>query len=61
MYRDDIIERDMNWIRQVNPNCQSLEGWMKETNYTGHLSRDLLKDLSGETTVYVNTKKVNTL
>ena len=35
MYRDDLIERDMKWIKSVNPKGQTLESWMRENNYTG--------------------------
>lgn len=30
LYRDDIIKRDIEWIRRVNPNGHTLESWMKE-------------------------------
>lgn len=46
LYRDDIIKRDMGWIRKVNPNGQTLERWMRENQYTGDLDPTLLK--SGE-------------
>lgn len=43
LYRDDIIQRDMAWIRQVNPKGHTLESWMRERNYKGELKADVLK------------------
>ncbi|EKM60774.1 uncharacterized protein PHACADRAFT_84631, partial [Phanerochaete carnosa HHB-10118-sp] len=43
LYRDDVIKRDMAWIRKVNPNGQNLEKWMRENNYKGELDLTLLK------------------
>ncbi|KAF7374914.1 NmrA domain-containing protein [Mycena sanguinolenta] len=31
----ELVPRDMDWIRSVHPGTQSLEDWMRETNYTG--------------------------
>ncbi|KAJ7474257.1 NAD(P)-binding protein [Mycena latifolia] len=33
--RDDIIDKDMEWIRSVHPGTYTLERWMRENNYTG--------------------------
>jgi len=44
LFRDDIITRDMNWIRSVNPRGQTLESWMRETKYTGEFDPSLLKN-----------------
>ncbi|EKM60592.1 uncharacterized protein PHACADRAFT_203765 [Phanerochaete carnosa HHB-10118-sp] len=43
LFRDDIIKRDMTWIRKVNPDGQNLEKWMRETKYKGELELSLLK------------------
>ena len=43
-FRDEVITRDMEWIRSVNPNGQTLEGWMRETKYTGKIDGTLLKN-----------------
>ncbi|EKM49926.1 uncharacterized protein PHACADRAFT_153110 [Phanerochaete carnosa HHB-10118-sp] len=43
MFRDDLIKRDMAWVRKVNPNVQTLEKWMREKNYKGNLEPTLLK------------------
>lgn len=34
-WRDDIIKRDLNWIKSIHPNTKSLETWMRETGYAG--------------------------
>ncbi|KAI0331878.1 nmrA-family protein [Cubamyces sp. BRFM 1775] len=44
LYRDDIIKRDFDWIRRVNPKGHTLESWMRATGYSGNLVNDLLKD-----------------
>ncbi|KAJ3555105.1 hypothetical protein NM688_g2758 [Phlebia brevispora] len=43
LYRDDVIKRDMDWLRKVNPNTSNLEKWMRETKYTGEFKPGLLK------------------
>jgi len=35
LYRDDIIKRDLNWIKSIHPKMHTLESWMRENNYTG--------------------------
>ncbi|EPQ54364.1 NAD P-binding protein [Gloeophyllum trabeum ATCC 11539] len=45
VWRDDIVKRDMEWIRKVHPGTRSLEKWMKEVRYEGKLRGDLLKDV----------------
>lgn len=45
LYRDDIIKRDMAWVRSVHPNGHSLESWMREYNYKGDFNNaKLLKN-----------------
>ena len=39
-YRDDLVQRDMDWIRRVNPNGFTLERWMIENNYDGTLNQN---------------------
>ncbi|KAL0567484.1 hypothetical protein V5O48_014509 [Marasmius crinis-equi] len=34
-WRDDLIERDMEWIRRVYPEGYTLESWIRETGYDG--------------------------
>ncbi|PCH36839.1 NAD(P)-binding protein [Wolfiporia cocos MD-104 SS10] len=33
MWHDDLVKRDFEWIRKVNPNVYTLEKWMREKNY----------------------------
>ncbi|KAI0059555.1 NAD-P-binding protein [Artomyces pyxidatus] len=42
-YRDDVITKDMEWVRKVNPNGYTLEKWMRETGYDGNLGKAVLK------------------
>ncbi|KDQ21957.1 hypothetical protein BOTBODRAFT_26361 [Botryobasidium botryosum FD-172 SS1] len=35
MWRDDIVKRDMEWIKSVHPGTVSLEQWIRETRYVG--------------------------
>ncbi|KIY46084.1 nmrA-family protein [Fistulina hepatica ATCC 64428] len=34
-WRDDLIQRDLDWVHSVHPNVMSLEKWMRATGYTG--------------------------
>lgn len=34
-YRDDLVQRDMDWIRRVNPSGLTLEQWMIDNKYDG--------------------------
>ncbi|KAJ7433425.1 NAD(P)-binding protein, partial [Mycena galericulata] len=33
--RDDIIDKDIDWIRSVHPETYTLERWMRENEYNG--------------------------
>ncbi|KAJ6561662.1 NAD-P-binding protein [Mycena capillaripes] len=33
--RDDVIQKDMDWIKRVHPGTYTLERWMRENNYQG--------------------------
>ena len=35
VFGDELVPRDMDWIRSVHPGTQTLEDWMRENNYTG--------------------------
>ncbi|KAF9806765.1 hypothetical protein IEO21_08544 [Rhodonia placenta] len=37
LWRDDIVRRDMEWIKKVNPKGHTLESWMKEQDYGNYL------------------------
>lgn len=52
LWRDDIIKRDMAWVRKVNPGTLSLEAWMRQNNYTGELKRvNVLKNTEDGKTI----------
>jgi hypothetical protein len=44
-WRDDVITRDMAWIRSVHPETHTLESWMRENGYTGEVKINLLKNI----------------
>ncbi|CAF1598585.1 unnamed protein product [Didymodactylos carnosus] len=44
IYHDDLIQRDMKWIEQVNPERVTVENWMRQTGYDG-TRKPLLKDM----------------
>ncbi|KAJ7825178.1 NAD-P-binding protein [Mycena olivaceomarginata] len=33
--RDDIVQKDMDWIRRIHPETYTLERWMRENDYQG--------------------------
>ena len=39
-FHDDLHERDMDWIRKVNPNGMTVEKWMVENDYDGILFKN---------------------
>ncbi|KAJ4496042.1 hypothetical protein C8J55DRAFT_568546 [Lentinula edodes] len=41
VWRDNLVTRDMEWIRRVHTTGYTLESWMKERGYVGNLSPDL--------------------
>ncbi len=43
-YRDDVIKRDFESLRKVNPRGHNLESWMREVGYTGDMGWSLLKN-----------------
>lgn len=61
MFRDDIIKRDLGWIRSLNPNGHTLESWMRETGYKGKIGRTLLKDVEDQNAFHLNLDVVNKL
>ncbi|KAJ7250155.1 NAD(P)-binding protein [Mycena haematopus] len=42
--RDDIVDKDMDWIRSVHPGTYTVERWMRENNYTGRSGESVLKN-----------------
>jgi hypothetical protein len=49
-FRDDVVTRDMEWIRSVHPEGHTLESWMREHRYTGEVKLDVLKDVEDSET-----------
>lgn len=45
LWRDDVIKRDLGWIRSVHPGTHDLEKWMKKENYRGEWKMDFLKNV----------------
>ncbi len=45
LWRDDVIKRDLDWIRSVHPDTHDLEKWMKKENYQGEWKMDFLKNI----------------
>jgi len=43
-WRDDVITRDMDWIRRVHPGTMTVEKWMRANNYDGKQNYGLLKN-----------------
>jgi hypothetical protein len=46
-WRDNLIERDMEWIRKVHPGGYTLESWIRETGYDGTTGIGGLKNNRG--------------
>jgi hypothetical protein len=44
-YRDDMSERDMDWVRSIHSCTQSTEMWMLETGYAGIPDAGPLKEV----------------
>ncbi|KDQ59066.1 hypothetical protein JAAARDRAFT_192618 [Jaapia argillacea MUCL 33604] len=61
LYRDDVVKRDMDWIKKVHPGGYTLERWMRETGYTGTLGRDLLKNSEDGQSPVLNVEKASRL
>ncbi|KAJ7364011.1 NAD-P-binding protein [Mycena albidolilacea] len=34
-FGDELVKRDLDWVRSVHPGAQTLEDWMRENKYTG--------------------------
>ncbi|KAJ7597920.1 NAD(P)-binding protein [Mycena floridula] len=47
LYGDDMIEKDMDWIRSIHPGTQDTEAWMRATGYTGIPDTGRLKGQAG--------------
>ncbi|OCH95106.1 NAD(P)-binding protein [Obba rivulosa] len=61
LYRDNLITRDMGWIRKINPRGHTLESWMREKGYTGELELSLLKNFEDGKGISPNWEKISQL
>ncbi|KAF8188182.1 NAD-P-binding protein [Mycena galopus ATCC 62051] len=52
--RDDIVDKDMEWIRSVHPGTYTLERWMRENNYTERSESILKNTVDGKMQLKVN-------
>ena len=57
-WRDDVITRDWECLRKVNPNGYTLESWMRTKNYRGVLTMSLLKNMEEDKAVVPNRKRI---
>ncbi|EIW58137.1 NAD-P-binding protein [Trametes versicolor FP-101664 SS1] len=46
-WRDDVIRRNFDWLRKVNPNGYTLESWMRAKNYNGKINQRALSKNTG--------------
>ncbi|KAJ7909479.1 nmrA-family protein [Mycena leptocephala] len=46
--RDDIVDKDMEWIRSVHNGTYTLERWMRENDYSGRAESVLKNTLDGK-------------
>lgn len=64
LFRDDVITRDMDWVRRVNPKGHTLESWMREKQYAGTPAfgkSSLLKNSEDEKSIGANWDVINAL
>ncbi|KAF8310122.1 NAD-P-binding protein [Clavulina sp. PMI_390] len=63
LYRDNVLKRDMNWVREVHPNGSTLESWMRDTKYDGSLPKAVKDRLlkNNEDHIGIRRKKLSTL
>ncbi|KZP13114.1 NAD(P)-binding protein [Athelia psychrophila] len=57
VWRDDIVVRDMEWIRSIHPKLQSVEDWMRENNYDGSIVESFRKAGHASNGVSVNVEQ----
>lgn len=51
LWRDDMVKRDMDWVKSINPNGHTVESWMREVDYDGQLRRSVLKNAEDSKTI----------
>ncbi|KAI0784293.1 NAD-P-binding protein [Abortiporus biennis] len=60
IYRDGIVQRDLNWLRSIHPKIRTLESWMRETEYDGDLGI-VLKSQEDRTSLRFDLDRVRNL
>jgi hypothetical protein len=58
MWRDDIVSRDMQWIRSIHPGTHNLEKWMKQHNYKGEWDTGFLKNTEDAKSIRANWEAI---
>ena len=66
MWRDGIVNRDMEWCRRAVPTLHTLESWMRETGYQADVekvwtNRELLKNREDHGSFTVNKEAASQL
>ncbi|KAI0707154.1 NAD(P)-binding protein [Earliella scabrosa] len=62
LWRDDVISRDLSWVRKIHPGCRTLEAWMRENHYTGDLRRrNILKNTEDGKTIIPKSSVIERL
>ncbi|KAI0342726.1 NAD(P)-binding protein [Trametopsis cervina] len=61
LWRDDVIKRDMDWIRSVHPRTLSLESWMRQNDYQGLSKRNILKNTEDGKTISPRRSRLSKL
>lgn len=59
--RDDIVQKDMDWIRRTHPGTYALERWMRENDYQGRTGAVLRSAQEGRGKWGLNTDVVKLL
>ena len=59
-WKDDIVHRDMEWLKSTHPGLRSVESWMREHNYDG-VKKGLLKNREDRDGVTINYDQVKAL
>jgi hypothetical protein len=47
-WRNDIVTRDMAWIRSIHPGTRTLESWIREEGYIGEIKTVVLKGVEDQ-------------
>ena len=59
-WKDDIVHRDMEWLKRIHPGVRNVESWMREHEYEG-VRKGLLKNLEDRGGVTINYDNVKAL